>query len=50
MHCVGMRPARNGARVEAMSRVARFRNLLVHLYWNVEDREVYRVICASRGF
>lgn len=27
-----------------MSRMARFRNLLVHLYWKVDDREVYRVI------
>lgn len=25
-------------------RMARFRNLLVHLYWNVDDREVHRVI------
>jgi uncharacterized protein YutE (UPF0331/DUF86 family) len=25
-------------------RMARFRNLLVHLYWKVEDAEVYRVI------
>ena len=27
-----------------MSKMARFRNLLVHLYWKVDDREVYRVI------
>ena len=27
-----------------MSRMARFRNLLVHLYWRVDDREVFRVI------
>jgi len=26
-----------------MSRMARFRNLLVHLYWKVDDREVFRV-------
>ncbi|NGZ94832.1 MAG: DUF86 domain-containing protein [Nitrospira sp. WS110] len=27
-----------------MSKMARFRNLLVHLYWKVEDREVFRII------
>ncbi|HKN87206.1 MAG TPA: DUF86 domain-containing protein, partial [Nitrospiraceae bacterium] len=27
-----------------MSRMARFRNLLVHLYWRVDDREVFRVM------
>lgn len=27
-----------------MSKMARFRNLLVHLYWKVNDREVWRVI------
>ena len=27
-----------------MSKMARFRNLLVHLYWKVDDREVFRVI------
>jgi uncharacterized protein YutE (UPF0331/DUF86 family) len=27
-----------------MSKMARFRNLLVHLYWRVDDREVWRVI------
>ncbi len=25
-------------------RMARFRNLVVHLYWKVEDAEIYRVI------
>jgi uncharacterized protein YutE (UPF0331/DUF86 family) len=25
-------------------RMARFRNLLVHLYWKVDDREVHRII------
>lgn len=29
---------------QRMSLMARFRNLLVHLYWKVDDREVYRVI------
>lgn len=27
-----------------MSKMARFRNLLVHLYWKVDDREVFRVV------
>ena len=27
-----------------MSKMARFRNLLVHLYWKVDDREVFRII------
>ena len=27
-----------------MSKMARFRNLLVHLYWRVDDREVFRII------
>jgi uncharacterized protein YutE (UPF0331/DUF86 family) len=27
-----------------MSKMARFRNLLVHLYWKVDDGEVFRVI------
>lgn len=27
-----------------MSKMARFRNLLVHLYWKVDDREVFRAI------
>jgi uncharacterized protein YutE (UPF0331/DUF86 family) len=27
-----------------MCKMARFRNLLVHLYWKVDDREVFRVI------
>jgi uncharacterized protein YutE (UPF0331/DUF86 family) len=30
-----------------MSKMARFRNLLVHLYWKVDDREVWRVIRES---
>ena len=30
-------------------RMARFRNLLVHLYWKVEDAEVYRVIREDLG-
>ena len=27
-----------------MGKMARFRNLIVHLYWKVDDREVFRVI------
>ena len=27
-----------------MGKIARFRNLIVHLYWKVDDREVFRVI------
>lgn len=27
-----------------MSKMAKFRNLLVHLYWKVDDREVFRII------
>ena len=26
-----------------LSKMARFRNLLVHLYWRVDDREVFRL-------
>jgi len=29
-----------------MSKMARFRNVLVHLYWKVDDREVWRIIHA----
>jgi len=32
-----------------MSKMARFRNLLVHLYGNVDDREVFRVIAENLG-
>lgn len=27
-----------------MGKMARFRNLLVHVYWRVDDREVFRVV------
>jgi uncharacterized protein YutE (UPF0331/DUF86 family) len=30
-------------------RMARFRNLLVHLYWRVDDAEIYRVIQEDLG-
>jgi len=29
---------------ERLKRMARFRNLIVHLYWEVDDRRVYQVI------
>lgn len=32
-----------------LTRMARFRNLLVHLYWKVDDREVHRVIREDLG-
>jgi uncharacterized protein YutE (UPF0331/DUF86 family) len=34
---------------QRMVRMARFRNLLVHLYWRVDDAEVYRVIREELG-
>ena len=30
-------------------KMARFRNLIVHLYWRVDDREVHRVIREDLG-
>lgn len=32
-----------------LARMARFRNLLVHLYWRVDDAEIYRVIQEDLG-
>lgn len=32
-----------------MEKMARFCDLLVHLYWNVEDREVYRILWERLG-
>ena len=32
-----------------MSRMARFRNLLVHLYSRVDDREVFRIVNEHLG-
>jgi uncharacterized protein YutE (UPF0331/DUF86 family) len=32
-----------------LTRMARFRNLLVHLYWRVDDAEVYRVMREDLG-
>lgn len=30
--------------VERLKRMAKFRNLLVHLYWKVDDRKVYQIL------
>ena len=30
--------------VERLKRMAKFRNLLVHLYWKVDDRKVYSIL------
>lgn len=30
--------------VQELVKMARFRNRLVHLYWEVDDREVYRIL------
>ncbi len=38
---MGILPADLAARLR---RMARFRNLLVHLYWKVDNREVYRIL------
>jgi len=32
-----------------LARMARFRNLLVHLYWRVDDRQVHRVMREDLG-
>jgi uncharacterized protein YutE (UPF0331/DUF86 family) len=32
-----------------LGRMARFRNLLVHLYWQVDDRRVYQIIREDLG-
>ena len=30
--------------VERLKSMAKFRNLLVHLYWKVDDRKVYQIL------
>jgi len=30
--------------IERLKRMARFRNLLVHLYWRVDDKKVYSIL------
>lgn len=32
-----------------LGRMARFRNLLVHVYWQVDDRRVYQIIHENLG-
>lgn len=32
---------------ERLAPLARFRNLLVHLYWKVDDRRVYRILTGE---
>ena len=34
---------------ERLVKMARFRNVIVHLYWKVDDREVHRVIREDLG-
>jgi uncharacterized protein YutE (UPF0331/DUF86 family) len=35
--------------VERLRRMAKFRNLLVHLYWKTDDAKVYRLIREDLG-
>jgi uncharacterized protein YutE (UPF0331/DUF86 family) len=30
--------------VEKLKRMAKFRNLLVHLYWKVDDKKIYQIL------
>lgn len=32
-----------------LRRMARFRNLVVHLYWEVDNAQVYRILCDDLG-
>lgn len=32
--------------ITALIQMARFRNRLVHIYWEVDDKEIYRIICT----
>jgi len=34
---------------ERLIRMARFRNLLIHQYGDVDDRKVYEIICSNLG-
>jgi uncharacterized protein YutE (UPF0331/DUF86 family) len=36
--------AESVSRLEKIAEMARFRNLLVHVYWEVEERVVYDII------
>lgn len=44
LHEMGILPA---DLVESLRRMARFRNLPVHLYWEVDDRMVHRILQES---
>jgi uncharacterized protein YutE (UPF0331/DUF86 family) len=33
-----------GELVERLKRMARFRNLLVHLYWKVDDKKIHQIL------
>ena len=35
--------------VDRLKKMARFRNLIVHLYWQVDDRRVYQIIQSEVG-
>lgn len=37
------------ALMQRLVRMVKFRNLLVHLYWKVDDAEIYRVIQENLG-
>lgn len=41
---MGERGAFDAGFTETLSQMARFRNRLVHVYWDVDDREVYKLI------
>lgn len=34
---------------ETLTRMARFRNRLIHIYWDVDDQEVYRILRERLG-
>ncbi|HID89047.1 MAG TPA: DUF86 domain-containing protein [Anaerolineae bacterium] len=46
LHEMGILPA---DLAESLRRMARLRNLLVHLYWEVDDRRVYYILQESLG-
>lgn len=33
--------------IMTLQKMSKFRNLIVHLYWKVENKEVYGVICSN---
>ena len=34
---------------QELMKMARFRNLLVHLYWNVDSKELYSILCQNQA-